>query len=282
MSDISEVLDILATQIAGHVYPNGTGQPSVTGQTVKVYPGWPTSSSLDKDLQNDVVNVSIFPIGPERNTTRYAPKSQVMSVVAATLTLTAAGNTIAVGGAMPAPFTPHNMAVLIDGKAFIYPVQATDSLTSIATGLAALIAQTWPGTTSSGAVITLQAGATVQAARVGTTGTTSTEWERQSQRVQITVWAPDPTTRTQVGKAIKAGFAQISFLTMPDGFGARCRSTGQMPTLSDLLEKAKAYRRDLFYDIEYATTVEQQVATVVTVETDYQTPTGQTIFDIDT
>jgi hypothetical protein len=278
MSDISDVLNVLAAQCAGYVYPNGTGQPSVTGNTVKTYPGWPTSSSLDQDLQREIVNVSIFPIGPERNVTRYAPQSHVMSIVEPTLTLTVSDNTITVGGAMPSPFTPHNMALLMSGKAFIYAIQATDTLTSIATGLASLISAAYPGTTSSGAVITLAAGANAQDARVGTTGTTAIEWERQTQRVQITVWAPDPTTRNQVSAAIKSSLSQISFLTMPDGFGARCLSTGQLPPLSDMLEKAKTYRRDLFYDIEYATTVEQQSATVVTLRSTYQpSPSGSGI-----
>ncbi|MDE1139971.1 MAG: hypothetical protein PW999_10010 [Paraburkholderia tropica] len=272
MASVEDIMNTLATQISAYVYPSGTGQPSVTGKVIKVYPGWPTSSSLDKDLQADNVNVSIFPSGPERNVTRYAPKNNVMSIAAATLTLTANKNVVTVGGTMPSPFTAHNLALLVENQPFIYSVQSTDTLTSIATGLAALIAVAFPGTTSSGPVITLPVNTIPVVARVGTTGVVTTEWERQRQRMQITVWAADPTCRMQVGEAIRAGFSQISFLTMPDGYGARVLSAGS--TLSDILEKAKTYRRDLFYDVEYATTVSQTIATVVATTVTYETQDG--------
>lgn len=279
MSDISDVLDVLVAQCTSYVYPNGTANPSVCGSTVRVYPGWPTSSSLDQDLQAGNVNVSIFPSGPERNTTRYTTRSHVMSIAPATLILSAAGSIVTVGGAIPVPFSPHNMAVLIERKAFIYPIQASDTLTSIATGLASLIAAKYPDTTSSGPVITLPVGVRAQVARVGTTGVTAIEWERQTQRIQITVWAPEPVPRNLVGAAIKAGFSKIAFVTMPDGFGARVKSNGNV--LSDQLEKAKTYRRDLFYDVEYATTAEETTATVVTVQVDYQTMQGAEIRTVD-
>lgn len=272
MASLEDVMSTLATQISAYVYPNGTGQPSVTGKTIKVYSGWPTSSSLDQDLQAGNPNVSIYPSGPEHNVTRYRPKNNVMSIAAATLTLTANGNVVTVGGAMPSPFTAHNLALLVDKQPFIYSVQATDTLTSIATGLATLLAVAFPSTTSSGPVITLPANTVPIVARVGTTGIVTTEWERQQQRMQITVWAADPTSRQQVAAAIKTGFSQIAFLNMPDGYGARIRSNGS--TLSDILEKAKTYRRDLFYDVEYATTVSQTIATVVATKVTYETQSG--------
>lgn len=275
MSDVSDVLSVLAAQCTAFVYPNGTSQPSVANALVRVYAGWPTSSSLDQDLQSGYINVSVFPNGPERNTTRYRPKQQVMSIIPATLTLAISGQVIAVGGAMPSPFTPHNLAVLIAGVAFIYPIQSTDTLTSIATGLAALINASHSGTTSSGTKITLPAGIVPSALRVGTTGNIAVEWERQCQRIQLTVWAPDPTTRNLVSAAIKSSLSQIAFMTMPDGFGARVKAVGG--SLSDVLEKAKTYRRDLFYDVEYATTVESNVATVVAAQVQFETQNGTPI-----
>lgn len=277
MSDISDVLNIVASQCVSCVYPNGTAQPSVTGKKIRVYPGWPTSSSLDQDLQAGNTNVSIFPAGPERNTTRYRPQAKVMSITQATITLTAENGTLVVGGAMPAPFTAHNVAALIGGRAFIYAVQAGDTLISIATGLTALIAASYPGTSNTGAIITLPEGVNASVARVGTTGQVTTEWERQIQRIQITIWAPEPNDRNEVGSAIKSGFSQFSSLTMPDGFGAWIKSMGQIPTLSDLLEKAKTYRRDLFYDVEYATTVTKTVATVVATKLQFQDTQGDPI-----
>lgn len=275
MASLEDVLNTLTTQISAYVYPNGTGQPSVTGKTIKVYPGWPTSSSLDQDLQHEMTNVTIFPTGPEKNVSCYRTRSAVMAIVTPTLTLTANGNVVTVGGATPSPFTPHNLALLVDNQPFIYPIQSTDTLTTIATGLATLLAISYPGTTSSGPVITLPASTVPIVARVGTTGTVTTEWERYKQRMQITVWAADPTTRSQVAAAIRTGFAQITFVTLPDGYGARVQANGS--ALSDVLEKAKTYRRDLFYEVEYPTTVTEQVATVVAAEVTYETQSGTPI-----
>jgi hypothetical protein len=279
MADVTDVLDVLAAQIAGFVYPNGTAQASVSENTINVFPGWPLPNQVDTDMPNGIADVSVFPLPTERNTTRYTNDAHVMAIVAATLTLTESGNQITVGGTMPSPFTPHNMAVLIGRKAYLYAVQATDTLTSIATALATQIAADHPGTTNSGPVITLAAGAYPATVRVGTTGTTAAEWERQVQTFQITVWAPDPATRKTIGNAIKVALAQVAFITMPDGFGARIRYLRNL--LIDDTEKVRVYRRDLFYDIEYATTVEQQTATVVAVETTYQTMTGAPIVEVD-
>jgi hypothetical protein len=276
MADVQDVLNTLATTVAGILYPNGTGGGSVTGSPIKVMTGWPVPNILQTDLSAGTSHVSVFESpGSERNTTRYAPKGHVMSIAPATITLAAVGRALTVGGAMPSPFTPENVAVIVEGQAFIYPIQPTDTLTSIATGLSSLIAVEFPGTISSGAVITLPVGVSAQAARVGTTGIVTTEWERQEQLFQITVWAPDSPTRATIGAAIKAALAQINFLTMIDGFGARCRYKSSR--LSDEVQNAAVYRRDLFYTVEYATTVTEQVATVVAVTTTYETEAGTPI-----
>ncbi|MDR6381828.1 hypothetical protein [Paraburkholderia caribensis] len=277
MADVQDVLDTVAAQIAGFVYPNGTGNPSVSGKDINVFPGWPLPEQIDGDMPQGIADVSVYATPTERNTTRYRPKQKVMSIAAAAITLTASTGRLTVGGNMPSPFTPHNVAAIVGGNAFIYPVQPTDTLTSVATGLANLIAAKYPGTTNSGPVITLPAGVSASAARVGTTGTVTTEWERQAQIFQITVWAPDPATRKTIGAAIKGALAQIAFITMPDGYGARIRYHRNV--LSDEAEKVRVYRRDLYYEIEYATTATKQVATVVATEVEVETQDGAPIFN---
>lgn len=273
MSDISDVLYIVAAQVSGFVYPNGTGQPSVTGGVIRVFPGWPAQAALDQDLANGITNVSVYPSGPEVNRTRYSTEQHVLSVAQATISLVDNGDgTLTIGGSVPSPFSMHNLAVLIQGQAFIYPVQPSDTLTSIAAGLASLLAAKYPGITSSGPVITLTQGVRASAVRVGTSGQVGTEWERQMQRVQVTVWAPTPDARNQVSTAIRTAFAKITFLSMPDGFGAWIKPAGSQ--LMDSLQKAVLYRRDLFFEIEYPTTTTQTIATVVAHKTQYQAPDG--------
>jgi hypothetical protein len=275
MADLQDVLNTLASQIGGFVYPNGTGQASVSGQAINIFPGWPLPDQIDSDMPQGIADISIFPTPTERNTTRYRPQQKVMSVATPTLTLTANGNVVTVGGVMPSPFTAHNLAVLVNKQPFIYPVQPTDTLTSIATGLATLLAVAFPGTTSSGPVITLPANTVPIVARVGTTGTVTTEWERQQQLMQVTVWAPDPTTRATIGNAIKVALSQIAFLTMPDGYGARILYKGNR--YSDDAQKPHIYRRDFFYEVEYATTVTQTIATVVAAKVTFETQDGTPI-----
>jgi hypothetical protein len=274
MADITDVLTTLASTLTNAFYPNGTtgqAEPSITGYLTYIYPGWPQSSQLDADMAalgagtGGRIHVSIFPLPTEQNTTRFAPKQQVMSTVTPTLTLTmnAAQTQITVGGSVPTPFSLCNMAVLIAGQAFLYAVQPTDTLSTIAAGLATAIAAQYPSASSAGAVISLAPGTYATATRVGTSAQVTTEWERQQVQVQIDVWAADPTGRADTGNVIKTALAQIAFLTMPDGFGARVRYVRSQ--LVDDAKNQRVYRRTFIYTVEYATTTTQSVAEIIAI-----------------
>jgi len=268
MADISEVLVVLAAQAAAAVYPNGTGQPSVADCDVRVYPGWPNAQALDADLLAGKVNISVYPTQSESNTTRFDRRWQPFARNTPTLNMTLSGSHVTVGGTIPSPFFSQNLAILIGTDAYTYPVQVGDTLATIATGLAVQI----PGASSSGAVITVPAGPT-PVLRVGSTGTAIQEIRRQKRLVQITIWAPTPALRDTVAKAVDVVLADLAFLTMPDGTGAR--SVYQDSPMTDSLEKAKTYRRDLRYNVEFATTKQMTTAEVVVgVVTQQTTTTG--------
>ncbi len=256
MADLIDVENALVALISQTLYPNGTGQASVAGIPVKVYAGWPTANQLDADLRAGTANVSVFPTASERNTTRYPKAWQTLSVNTPTLTLALSGQTVTVGGAMPAPFFPHNLAVLAGGKNYMYAVQATDTLTSIATALAALLAVDYPGTSSAGAVVTLPVAAHLQAAKAGTTGTSIRELRRQERVFQVTAWCDTPAHRDAVVQPVDIALAATGFLTLADGTAARL--IYKSSPVTDATQKAKLYRRDLLYTVEYATT---QIAT---------------------
>jgi hypothetical protein len=180
MADLSDVETALVTLIAGALYPNGTAQASAAGVPVVVYPGWPMASSLDADLAAGKVHVTVFPTAVERNTSRYPRDWQEQSLNTATLTLTVQGQMVTIGGAMPSPFTPHVLSLLVDGDPYPYQVQPTDTLASIAAALAELVGaasgrnrRLWRGAHDA-------AGARIDAARVGVTGTAIRELRRQS------------------------------------------------------------------------------------------------------
>lgn len=252
MADLTDVGAALQALVAQALYPAGTGNPSAAGAPVKVYQGWPIPQLLDADLKIGTCHVSIYPRPEERNTTRYPRDWQALAVNVATLTATIAGQAVIIGGTPPAADNPTNIAVEVNGLAFVYAVQAGDTLRSIATGLAALIAVGVPGTVNSGPAITFPATARIASARVGVTATSIRELRRQQRQFQITIWADTPDHRDAIVRPVDAALAAVQFLTMPDTFAARLIYHGS--PISDGMEKAGLFRRDLIYSVEYATT----------------------------
>ena len=263
MSDIIDVQTALVNAIVAGVYPNGTTQPSVSNSAIVVYPGWPDSSNLDADLLTGKAHVTVFPTATEKNTTRYSKDWQPQTVNTATITAVILNQTVTIGGVFPSPFAAHNINVMVNSVPYVYAVQSGDTLTSIATALKALIVAGVPGTTSTGPVITLPTNARINAARVGVSGTSIRELRRQERVFQITVWAQTPTLRDTIGSAFDVALAAVEFLTMPDGFGARL--IYKSSAVIDSLQKAKLYRRDFLYSVEYATT-QIEVDTQITQE----------------
>jgi hypothetical protein len=270
MADISDVTSVLVAVAAQAIYPNGMGQPSVAGVPVRIYEGWPDANTLDADMQalnaggEGFIHVSVYPRPEETKTTRYEAAWRPLSTTPATLTLTLAGHLLTVGGTVS---TPQNLAVLANGSAYTYAAQVSDTLTSIATALAALI----PGATSSGAVVTLPSGVTVTAARAGGTGQMLREVRRQNRTIQLTVWANSPTNRTAVAKPLDDALAGMEFITLLDGTGGRLLYRSS--PISDALSKVQIYRRDLFYTVEYATTQVTQTTEVVVAKEIFGTET---------
>jgi hypothetical protein len=263
MADINDVETALVNLIAGAIYPDGTAQPSAAGVPVVVYPGWPTASRLDADLLVGKAHITVFTTSIERNTTRNPREWHLQSLNTATLTLTAAGQAVTVGGAMPAPFTPHVLNLMANGIPHPYQVLPGDTLASIAAALAALVAVDVPGTTAVGAVVTLPAGARINAARVGVTGTAIRELRRQERGFRITVWTDTPDHRKTIAGLVDTVLGSTDRLVMSDGSGARLTYASSMDV--DDKQKAKLYRRDFTYMVEYATT-EIQVQTQITQE----------------
>lgn len=252
MADLTDVENALVTLISGTVYPNGTAQPSVAAAPVKVYAGWPASASLDADLVAGTANITVFPRPEERNTTRF-PKDWIPGTLETkTFTLTQTGQTISFGGAQPSPYYQHNFAAFIDGIPYTVQAGSNDTPQTLATALQALIVAAVAGTTVTGATITLPNTARIGALRVGTQAKATREVRRQEKRFQISIWAPTPAIRTALASALDAALADVPRLSLSDGSGARLlyRSSAEV----DALQKAKLYRRDFFYTVEYGTT----------------------------
>jgi hypothetical protein len=252
MADLTDVSNALVALVAQTLYPNGTGQPSVAGIGIRIYPGWPNPQQLDSDLKAGIANVSIYPRPEERNTTRYSKDWKPLAVNAPTLTLTINGQQVTVGGTVPTANNPQNVAVIANGQSFTYVATLSDTLTGIATALSALISSGIPGTTNAGPIITLPNTARISATRIGTNGTMIRELRRQERLFQITTWSDTPDHRDAVVKPTDVALAATPFMTLIDQSAARMIYKGS--PITDQYQKDKLYRRDLFYTVEYATT----------------------------
>lgn len=257
MADLSDVANILVDLAAKAIYPYGIGQPSVAAVDVMIYAGWPVKAQLDTDLLANKAHVSVYPVtGMERNTTRFSNRWQEAFIPEATLTLVVNNNTVTVGGVVS---TPQTCMVIANNTGYAYAVQATDTLETIATGLAALI----PSAYAMGSMITIPDAHQLSAA-ASVPGTSVRELKRQERLFLMSVWAPDFTVRSALGSAIDVSFAQTERFLLPDSVYARLQYHHTVET--DQLEKSRLYRRDLYYRVEYATT---QTATATPITDAY-------------
>lgn len=268
MADISDVQTALVGLITSTLYPNGTAQPSLTGKNYRIYPGWVDASTLDADLaalnaddknatNNGRIHISVFPRPEERRTTRFLDNWNVLTAPAPTLTVTQMGQVVTLGGTVS---TPQNVAIVTKAQAYLYAVQAADTLTSIAAAVAALI----PGATSTGPAITVPNGVVITAARVGASGTFYRERKRQKRSLQICIWANSDANRSLTASPLDVALASTEFLTLPDGTAGWLLY--ESSPIIDANEKVQLYRRDLFYTVDYATIQTTQAFQVITLE----------------
>lgn len=246
MADIYDVQVALAALAQTAIYPNGTSQPSVSNCDVRIYPGWPIPDTLDTDLTARKAHVSIFPTNIARVSTRFQTAFYTTSVNLPTLTLvTASGNQITVGGTVS---LPQACMAIVNGVAYSYGVITGDTLNSIATNLAALI----PNATAVSNVITIGNNPHSLITKVIVSGTSVREVAREDRMMIVTVWAPTPLIRSQLGGALASTFAATYRVALPDGFMGQLKYSGSREL--DLLEKVKCYRRDIHFTFEFATT----------------------------
>jgi len=264
MADVSDIQASFASKIAAELYPLGTNHPSTIGAPVLVYPGWPQPAHLDKDLAAGKVHISIWARGDGTNTTRFPKDWQQTGAPAATLTLTAAENTVTVGGTVSTP-----QVAVVNGQA--YAVQDADTLESIAAALAALV----PGASSAGPVVTVPTG--IRQAAVAANAVVTRELRRQTDTLQLVMWAPTPELRVAAARAVDQALAEVRFLEMPDHSSARVIYRNSIS--SDQSGNAFIYRRDQFYSVEYATT-KSSFATQITTPTVDVIPSPIEVVDV--
>jgi hypothetical protein len=260
--DLSDVSAALVALIANAAYPSGTAQASVTGSPVRVFAGWPDPQTLADDLKASVAQISVFSLRMERNTSGLNAEWQMVSLNTPTLTATTSGQAVTIGGTVSAP---QNVMIAVNGKPYIYGVQAADTLAMIASALAALITVDTPAS-STGAVVTVPAAISIKGA-IGVQGVAAREVKRQAKQFQISVWANNYATRDMLAGSVDIVLARSPHLALPYTFAARVSYKGS--NQDDSEQKAGIYRRDLMYEIEYPSVEIEAEATILGIQENY-------------
>ena len=248
MADQSDVEAALVTLAAAALYPAGTSADSACGQPCRIYRGWPHPTSLDADLALGLTQVTVAPVdGTLRNTTRY-PDAWASEPPAPTLTVSVVGNVVTFGGTAD---SRQLAGLAAEGKTFVYRTQANDTPALVAANLAAQ-ARAHFAVLLSGTSITLL-DATEIIARVVTDSVSRQEARRQTQRFRLAIWCNDPAVRDTASAVVDLALASTRFTGLADG--TRARILFASTTTIDRSENATLYRRDLLYDVEYATTL---------------------------
>jgi len=248
MADESDVESALVGLAATALYPNGINQPSVPGPDCRIYRGWPNSSALDTDLAAGRINVTIFPMrGHERTTTRF---TQIWAGIPVQPTLTALVSGVSVTFSGIAG-EGQVVGLLVDGQGYAYRIQVGDSPALVAANMAAL-ARANSIVQLSGSTLSIPGAGSLRA-RVVADAFAQQEIRRQEQIFRVTCWCPTPATRDSTAIAIDLSLAQFTFLTFADASQGKLAYSGT--TIFDQSQDALLYRRDLLYQIEYATVV---------------------------
>ncbi len=257
MADLSDVEEALAGLVAGVLYPAGPQAPSILGCLCRVYRGWPEGTALDADLAAGHVNASILPDPrPHALTTRHAASETVVAAPAPSLTLAVQGRSATVGGIAA---EGQVAGLLVDGMAVVHRTERGDTPEMVAAILATYL-RTKLIVTVDGATLTV-AGTGPMLGRVVADRRLRRETRRQRQNLRITLWCPDPGLRDRAGAAIDGRLAAMDFLPLADGTAGRILSRGS--SVSDHARRARLYRRDLVYAVEYATTLTETLPAMI-------------------
>jgi len=273
MADLQDVQDTLASLIAGVIYPQGTGAPSVTGGDVRIFAGWPAANKLDADLRAGVANVSVFTFDTEKNTSRYLEPWGELSRGTKTIgaTVDASVKAFTLTGTVA---TPQIVTAIVNGTAFSRAVQDNDTLTTIAAGLATLITAFGIAASSSGPTVSIPDAYRITV-NIGVNGKIARVTKRQEKLFQVDIWAASNDARGALAKAIDPMLSDMSHIALPDGTSGRMiyvRSQNIDETQPELL-----YRRVLCYSVDYPTIITADATEITSVAADIAKQDGDTV-----
>lgn len=266
MADISDVTAMLAQMAATAVYPNGTSQPSVTGQPITIFEGWPLQQTLDAAISAGQSMVSVFPTRVNGGGAVFQVQDEDYLIVPPVHGLVISNIVNGAVSVMGVPTAGEYLTIIADGR-HAYSRVGSD-LPTIMNLLAADASVDYAGVTVfaiGGPDLPLWQGATGAGiqfptdrlkAHIGSPATKGRVTHRQRAGVMISVWAPNNADRNTIAKAVDVALKSANRLTFPDTSQGLLVASGFVQ--EDKLEPASIYRRDLNFTCEYATLEEYQ------------------------
>ena len=247
MADIGDVTALLASMANAACYPHGATAPTVTGGTkdIHVNEGWPLPESLDALIAAGQTAVSVLPLRLSAPAVfQVLDEVYVLVPAAHGLAATIAGGTVTVTGA---PGLTEYLTITADGRRSYSRLGA--STAAILSAIAVDAASDYAGVAVVGNAITFPT--TRLSVQIGAAATLGRVTHRQRQSVMITVWAPTPALRNTVGAAIDVAMKAVNRLTFPDtSQGLMVASHSEQ---RDERQVASIYRRDIVFNVDYAT-----------------------------
>jgi hypothetical protein len=240
MADETDLEAAIVGLIVAAVYPNGTTQPSVVGQTISVERGWPTEADIRNATAAGTQLIRVYAVaGMSRDAERYQRLWQSARPATPSLTATLEENIVTLSGTVTAGLIA---SVQSRGLAYNHLCAAGDTLTSIAAAFAGVI----PGASSAGAVLTLPTTGPLPFARVLAGATATMEVGRQQQVFAISSWATTPVLRDQIFQSLGPTLALNYRITLPDGsIATRIGRSFQTGGPNDVPSRANVWQRDL-------------------------------------
>jgi len=257
MADHADVEEALVRLAADVLYPEGAQAPSVVGTVCRIYRGWPTGAALDADLQAGRVHVTVFPEArPQVVTTRHPDRHEPIATVVPGLSISVAGRQASVAGVA---HEGQVAGLLVDAMAVVHRTARGDTPEMVAAVLATYL-RTRLIVTVDGATLTV-AGQGPMLGRVVADQPVRRETRRQRQVFRLSAWCPDPATRDRVAAAIDTRLSAVDFVELADGTSGRLLFRGS--SVLDQGRRARLYRRDLLYSVDYATTVAETLPVMI-------------------
>jgi hypothetical protein len=276
LADLSDVTAYLYGVSSNAVYPDGIGQPSAAAMDCRIFEGWPIPEQLDQDLAGTmlagspprevprpggpVASISVYPMpGTGVAVPQILDETYVIVRPVFGLTLSASGNTVTLAG-QPAA---GEYITLVCDDLHVYS-QTGSTAAALLSALATAAQADYPATAATPTTLTVPVGRKL-IVRQGAAGMLGKVTHRQRHSIMVTVWAPTHAVRAALASAIDVAIKKNIRITLPDT--SQALVIYSRTNTSDEQQSSTIYRRDLIYDVEYATLETFPGSVITTVNT---------------